>query len=751
VVHTPPAMELDEGGGKQILQLHHASVKQPEAIETPIIQAPPSLKMAKPDDQPKPEEKKASVVDATFATKQAIVLQTPTGIQVKESESTVVAQTKAVATVKEESMVQATSVELPPSVEVKPGEEGLETSQGTVAADAAIAVQVTMSPNLEIKPQQSESLIKTQVKATTEMATAVVVTTPEEVMVKETPSPIASSAKLLTETTSAIAVINDPRSSIEYQTGNVAKDAEKQVAQLVYGNESRAIEVATEAVVRQDKGKMESVVVKHAVADVKDLAAAVVVTSPPQQKISGPAAAVDTKASTVSSTKTTVATSLPVVKAAVLHDVLDAVEIHQQPEVIQDVDDSLRPHAVKATVRRDLLDAVVKVEQPTQLQNASSIVAGAMEATSTAKAKVLFESTDSVVDVNPPTEMLQSESPTTIDIRQLAVHAADKTRDNLATAVQIEIPRFPEFRVENEDSSAKDEYKPETAISSVCPPMMREAFVVEDLSDAVESGICLVSSDERLVIPPAETAGITLVKSDMMLQHFVVEGDAEICEDLGTIWRDEMYDEREVAEEKREEDRNALMIVAPVIADDRTHHEEVTTTTTVTATTTKTTITTATKTTTITTTMTKPFVVTRDPSSTAVASQYRWPPDGELVKATLVPMVEILVNLKKETLEEGGADDLDEGIGEEDREFEMFRKFPLRIFRPLAPLREEEEEGPIDLEALKAEIRAKAVRPTKKPSGLKPGKRQKKMIGPPGPPEVTVNVKKDTVKKDFYS
>ena len=51
----------------------------------------------------------------------------------------------------------------------------------------------------------------------------------------------------------------------------------------------------------------------------------------------------------------------------------------------------------------------------------------------------------------------------------------------------------------------------------------------------------------------------------------------------------------------------------------------------------------------------------------------------------------------------------------------------------MAILREEEEEGPIDLEELKAEIRAKAVRPTKKPSGLKPGKRAKKMIGPPPP------------------
>jgi len=479
------------------------------------------------------------------------------------------------------------------------------------------------------------------------------------------------------------------------------------------------------------------------------------VTSPPQQKMSGPSAAVEAKASAVSSTKTTISTVLPVVKAAILHDVMDAVEIHQQPEVIQDVNDSMRPNTAKATVRRDLLEAVVKVEQPTQLQNASSIVGGAMDATSTAKAKVLFESTDSVVDVNPPTEMLQSDSPTTIDIRQLAVHASDNTSDNLATAVQIEIPRFPEFCVEEEDKSGKALDNRETAVSTICPPMTREAFVVEDLSDAVESGICLVSSDERLVIPPPETAAVTLVESDMMLQHFVVEGDVEICEDLGTIWRDEMYDERETAAERREEDRNALMIVAPVIADDRMHDGKVTTTTTTTitstTTTTKTTITTATKTTTITTTTTKPFVVTRDPSSNAVASQYRWPPDGELLKATLVPMVEILINLKKETSAESAADDLDEGIGEEDREFEMFRKFPLRIFRPLAPLREEEEEGPIDLEALKAEIRAKAVRPTKKPSGLKPGKRLKKMVGPPGPPEVTVNVKKDTVKKDFYS
>merc|ERR1719414_242502 len=172
-----------------------------------------------------------------------------------------------------------------------------------------------------------------------------------------------------------------------------------------------------------------------------------------------------------------------------------------------------------------------------------------------------------------------------------------------------------------------------------------------------------------------------------------------------------------------------------------------------TMTTTKTTIVTGSNTsTTITmTSTTRPLVDQRDATSSAIAEVFRWPPDGELAKATLVPMVEILVNYQKEVVAAAASDDLDEGIGEEDREFEMFRKFPLRIFRPLAPLREEEEEGPIDLEALKAEIRAKAVRPTKKPSGLKPGKRQKKMIGPPGPPEVTVNVKKDTVKKDFYS
>ena len=49
----------------------------------------------------------------------------------------------------------------------------------------------------------------------------------------------------------------------------------------------------------------------------------------------------------------------------------------------------------------------------------------------------------------------------------------------------------------------------------------------------------------------------------------------------------------------------------------------------------------------------------------------------------------------------------------------------------MATLQEEEEESfPIDLEALKADIRLKAVKPTKKPTGLRPGKKPKKMVGP---------------------
>ena len=48
------------------------------------------------------------------------------------------------------------------------------------------------------------------------------------------------------------------------------------------------------------------------------------------------------------------------------------------------------------------------------------------------------------------------------------------------------------------------------------------------------------------------------------------------------------------------------------------------------------------------------------------------------------------------------------------------------------------------MEALKAEIRAKAVKPTKKPSGLKPGKKLKKMVGPP---LVTPVVVKQETKK----
>lgn len=107
-------------------------------------------------------------------------------------------------------------------------------------------------------------------------------------------------------------------------------------------------------------------------------------------------------------------------------------------------------------------------------------------------------------------------------------------------------------------------------------------------------------------------------------------------------------------------------------------------------------------------------------------------------------MVEILVDMKNLLSPATSSEDLDEGIGEEN-EFEMFRKFPLKTNRRMAMLREEEEEeGPIDLEALKADIRLKAVRPTKKPTGLRPGKRPKKMIGPPG-------AKQDTSRTDFFS
>jgi len=183
---------------------------------------------------------------------------------------------------------------------------------------------------------------------------------------------------------------------------------------------------------------------------------------------------------------------------------------------------------------------------------------------------------------------------------------------------------------------------------------------------------------------------------------------------------------------------------------------------------------------TLATTMPRPTIVTsttpfcRDVVyDSAVAVVHK---DAEMLEASFAPMVEILVHSiqdQQESADEeedemddavspsfskssivGFGDDLDdEGIGDEDREFELFRKYPLRIFNPLAILREEEEEGPIDLEALKSEIRAKAVRPTKKPSGLKPGKRAKKMIGPP-PPAGTKAVgsipKVDKTAKDFF-
>ena len=252
------------------------------------------------------------------------------------------------------------------------------------------------------------------------------------------------------------------------------------MASVIQGSVSHAVQVATPVEKLQDNRRSEgSFSQSKANLEGNNLATALVVQTPPQQMI---------KDHDADGIIEGVAAAATLTKATLCQDPVDsAVETLQQTEVLRedakDAKDAPKREFAVATLSRDIHSALT-VEEQTKFIKPEVLDD---EKKNLQTAKVLHEPTDAVVNVQPPTEMVQDASwdAVSIDVAQLLVNASVDA-SYLAVAAAVETPRFQKFRLEEIEEGDWSGVGVEKAVESVNSSMIYQAVQIEEVTPVYE-------------------------------------------------------------------------------------------------------------------------------------------------------------------------------------------------------------------------------------------------------------------------